>query len=393
MSREFKLSLGVHAFPATLRDHWRAVDSVEHDILRGVLTALDEIAARDCSPPRLKGFPNVNLAKRDLVVRLRPMLPSGAGADQPVVSKEALALARTLASTDLTDSGGFVVYVGLLAIASAPALAQAAAQLSSNVVMHVSCVPRLSRAIQSMESFANMESEGVSQLIVVGVEEQTGFAYDAESRTLFVPAPDTYEHLPAKVVLGCAFLALCGSPECVLKVDDDHRLKNPAELMAKFRAARPSLVHDLLFPFLRDKASIARKIVTALSMARFDTVRMLIHKMFPMRRVTPIQLGSVVSSEFLVSNARIWHYGKCTDKSLNARPLTLLGSDTWINGADGYFLNRAALLVLLWGHVYFKDHIDSGLYEDRVVSELLEKHGALLLPTRMRDALSAESEY
>jgi hypothetical protein len=89
----------------------------------------------------------------------------------------------------------------------------------------------------------------------------------------------------------------------------------------------------------------------------------------------------------------VWHFGKCADPVLNPRPFTLPGTTRWINGAGGYFLNKAALRLLLWSHIYFPDYIRIGLYEDVTISDLLERQGARLVPADMSSILGTVGQY
>lgn len=385
--------LGVPAFPEALRAHWEGSQAWDGDALRAARAAITEIIGRDCSPPSAKGYPNVNLVRRDLALRLKSLLGASGPDESPEVSSEMLAVARSLAASDLLDPQGFSAYLFLMVAASLPALSMAARHLKRNVVMHVTCVARIDRARESVASFGRELDEQMSQLIVIGSEDQAGFHFDATTSVLTVPAPDSYEHLPAKVVSALAFLALACAPQCVLKVDDDHRLTDAARLNARFRAARPSWLHAALYGLLRSESMLARRALSLLIRSIPRCVFDSLDRVLPAPRNVPVQMGILVDSDFGMVHARIWHFGKCRDARIDSTPLTRLGGRYWISGADGYVLNRAALLVALWGHVYYKDHVDNGLYEDRVISELIEKHGGLLMPAKMNDVLSTTEKY
>src|SRR5690606_23476892 len=83
---------------------------------------------------------------------------------------------------------------------------------------------RLARAQRSIESFANGAGLEVAHLTLTGNGER--YAYDPKSALLTAPSADSYECLPQKVFHGLAILTLALDPRCVLKVDDDHRLRD-----------------------------------------------------------------------------------------------------------------------------------------------------------------------
>ena len=174
------------------------------------------------------------------------------------------------------------------------------------------------------------------------------FRFDPATGILTVPAPDSYEHLTAKVVAAMFFFALCGHVEAVLKVDDDHRLKDLGELLRAFDHLRGS---------------------------------------------RPVQMGDRTNIGVLGNHVRVWHFGKSSEAALNTRPYTLPGATRWMTGASGYFVNRLALRLLFWSCIYFPEYIRIGLYEDMTVSDLIERQGGRLVRTDMSRILDAVNHY
>lgn len=340
-----KLAVGAlratkHTTPAQL-PHWSSTSTVER--MDEVRAALRSVIEADCTAPNKKGLPNTNALKRDFALDISMRLDQ-----KSVVDSDLLDRAHRLAAIDMSDRSAFDAYVGLARIANADALHAARAALSSRVIVHLSCRARLDRARASCESFASLEARGISQVTIVGNDSTPVCHFDEATHVLTVPAPDSYEHLPAKVVAAMFFFALCGNIQTVLKVDDDHRLNDVAQLERGF-------------------AKVARKY--------------------------PVQMGMRNNIGVLGNHVRVWHFGKCSDPTLNPRPFTLPGTTRWINGAKGYFVNRAALRLLFWSQIYFPDYIRLGLYEDMTISDLLERQGARLVDADMSRILKTVDQY
>ena len=98
-----------------------------------------------------------------------------------------------------------------------------------NVILHISCRSRLSKARQSKSSFKN--TSNCVHVVVVGVPgrvkppKRLGFRF--RKGMLRLPVPDAYEYLADKVFFAYLILALVGSPRLTVKIDDDHRLSDP----------------------------------------------------------------------------------------------------------------------------------------------------------------------
>jgi len=328
-----------HILPARFA-HWSApLDATP--VLPELQALLERITHSGSSPPPVKGHPDVNGVKREFGQQVQRHLASGGAV-------HALRAAHRMAAMDMRDPLTFRFYVGLLSLANAATLAQLRAVLSRNVVMHLSCAPRVARAQESVQSFVPAEAYGVSQIIIVGSASADCFAYDAASRVLTVPAADTYEQLPAKMIAALLCFALAGHVEAVLKVDDDHRLNELPELLRALRRVQSRV---------------------------------------------PVQMGRRTNIGVLGHHVRVWHFGKTADPALSDLPFSLPGTTRWLNGANGYFLNQQALRLLLWSHVYFSEYIRIGLYEDITISDLLERQGARLEITDMKRVLSTVDHY
>lgn len=331
-----------HTTPAQL-PHWSTTQSTAAG-LEEVRAALQLLIAADCAAPKKKGEPNTRAIKRDLALDIDARLKVSSGG----FDAQTLEAAHRLAAIDMSDRAAHASYVGLVTLANVDVLQRVRATLTPNVIMHLSCAARIDRARASCESFVAAQTHAISQIIVVGAADTHLYRFDAANGVLTVPAPDTYEHLPAKVIAAMFFFALCGEVDAVLKVDDDHRLQDVERLLRGF--ARVASKH-------------------------------------------PVQMGRRNNIGVLGNHLRVWHFGKCADETLNPRPFTLPGTTRWINGASGYFLNRAALRLLFWSHIYFPDYIRIGLYEDVTISDLLERQGGRLRKWDMTRVLSTVEHY
>ena len=328
-----------HITPARLPHWWSPLGAAAE--LSEVQAALERITRSASAPPPVKGHPDVNAIKREFGRQVAEDLARGG-------PQQALQSAHRMASMDMRDASLFQLYVSLVGLANAATFAKLREVLSPHVILHLSCGPRVARAQESCHSFMPAERHGVTQIIVVGSAEASCFSYAPETRVLTVPAADSYEQLPAKVVAAMYCLALTGRVQAVLKVDDDHRLNQLDELQRAFQRVQSS---------------------------------------------TPVQMGRRTNIGVLGQHVRVWHFGKSADPILNDRPFTLPGTTRWLNGASGYFLNQQALRLLLWSHVYFAEYIRIGLYEDITISDLLERQGARLKILDMTRILATVDNY
>lgn len=328
-----------HITPARVPHWWVPLHGTP---ARAELQALLERISRADNPVRpVKGHPDVSAIKRELAQQVQRDLASGD-------AERALHCAHRMAAMDMRDAHTYRFYLGLVKLVNAATFAQLRTALTPHVVMHLSCAARIARAQESCESFVSAEAQGVSQIIVVGCEGARRFEYDAARRVLTVPACDSYEHLPAKVVAAMGCFALTGHVEAVLKVDDDHRLQRLDALQRVFRRVQSG---------------------------------------------KPVQMGRRTNIGVLGHHVRVWHFGKTADPALSDLPFSLPGTTRWLNGASGYFLNQQALRLLWWSHVYFSEYIRIGLYEDITISDLLERQGGYLASADMKRVLSTVDSY
>lgn len=322
--------------------HWGTL-SASATNLGEVTEILDAVIDQSESddPPTSKGHPDVLSIKRAMALEIRERLPSG-------TPQRIWRESQRLASMDVSDGLTFSLYLSLTRMINREALDAARLSFRRNVVMHLSCMDRIERAVASCRSFDRAEAEDVSQVIVVGATRIDRFDFDPDRRLLTVPASDSYEHLPSKVLAAMFFFCLCENVNAVLKVDDDHRLVSRHELMRGFSRMQYSL---------------------------------------------PLQLGQLTRIRALGLHPRVWHFGKASDAKVDSTVFTYPGTTRWANGASGYFVNRCALHLLLWSYVYFQDYIMHGLYEDMVVSDLIDRQGGRLAGMEMGRVLSTVEAY
>jgi len=299
------------------------------------------MARADWSSPAIKGHPDTAAIRRMFAVETKRALETRS-------ISEAVKAARSLAAMEMRDGETFGVYIKLVALANAEALQRLGEYLSRYVVLHITCWPRVNRAKVSATSFAEAQALGVSQLTVVGSAEKELFDFDARTGILTVPECDSYEQLPAKVVSAMFLLALAGSVEAVLKVDDDHRLVNAKQLVDTF-------------------GTLPRK--------------------------CPALSGHVIDIGTLGANARTWHFGKTRDPALARTPYTLPGTTKYVEGGKGYFINSQGLKLLAWSYVYFERYLATSLAEDVTVSDLIERQGGRVIPTNMKRIIRTVDEY
>ncbi len=313
------------------------------DAIGCLRTRLRELLAVQPPPPR-KGSPSQivirepDLALIDAACRDVAAVTIGPG--------ELQAAAR-VASLDPADVHAFQLYLAACWLHHEPLIAPLRAAMRERIVVHMSCAPRLSRADLSIASFASQPSPQVSHLKLIG--NGTRISFDASSGLLAVAADDSYESLPQKMFQGLAILVMACNPQCVLKLDDDHRLKNAAALAQLF-----------------DFAANSRE---------------------------PMQMGQINRTLIPSAHHRAWHFGKCADPDLNERILALPVPLQWAAGSSGYILNRPALWRILWASLYYERWLNEILYEDLALAEVAAKTGIRIVNAPLARAIGAVSEY
>lgn|GEM_PF-4473136 len=319
--------------------HWKQLPAEAN--LSRIVQQLEGMLTTTETEVEIKGHPKSNAIRRDAAAVTLAHLRKGN-------REAALESAHRCATCDMRDGEAFEIYVGLLLLFNKNAIESLRSAVKGRVVVHVSCLPRVGRAMESCKSFVACTSDGSFAQIIVIANEQPWFDFSADSMVLTVPGADSYEALPRKVVAAFAFLALCGTVEFALKVDDDHRLASAASLQLAATGMKSS-------------------------------------------RAT--QSGVLLDFPALGSSPRVWHFGKTTDQARGARPYTLPGTTRFLCGGNGYMLNGKALLLMFWSYVYFPDYLDANLYEDVTVSDLLERQGGRLVHFDMNSVLTTVGGY
>lgn len=385
--------LRVPDFPSPFDEHWRRLREQTAPSLEMAHELLDEIISRPPPPPTTKGAPDIAALRERAALRLKDMLREETPAKELPLSTNVLKHAHSLAAMSVTDPATFCLYWNLEAHQNKEAISRARKVLGTRIVLHMTCAARTQRAMESVTSFQQGGASDVSHVLLVGSRSATHFEFDPSSMLLTVPTPDSYDHLPGKVVSAYFFLAMCGSIDVLLKVDDDHRLASASALHDLLEAAKPSLAVSLLresplkcFPF-------SERLSTSLCNTKRAGIRRWLDAMFPTTRITPVFLGIINGIDFPGKHNRIWHFGKCPGSSVNEKPYCWLGARRYMHGAAGYILNGHALAVLAWCWVYYRDFIEGGLYEDVVLGEMLDRHGVMFLLGYMGSALTTVQNY
>jgi hypothetical protein len=294
-----------------------------------------------------KGAPDMVAIQRGKAQEMLSLLPQ---LGQPEQRSQLLTTARWLAAVDPRDEDTFQAFGLAFVLANAEVLAAMQAYLRPYVVLHMSCRPRLDRAQKSTQSFNVVNDPRVAQITVVGGGTDSAlYQFDTQSGVLTVPAGDSYDQLAAKVVSAYFILAMVPTVQCVLKVDDDHRLGSAQALLSAFK--------------------------------RFAG------------QTRAGQWGKLYHNGFYGGHNRGWHLGKCGTAPINSQPYTYHGVLRWATGEEGYFINRGSLNRMIWTYAYFQQAVDNGLYEDVVMSDNLVRLGARLTPWPMQSVLAATVEY
>jgi predicted O-linked N-acetylglucosamine transferase (SPINDLY family) len=194
----------------------------------------------------------------------------------------------------------------------------------------ISCRKYFDRALRSAALLDDVVQQvpGFDYRIVVGHDADV----PPHPRLLRVEAPDNYESLPAKV--RDAFVAVfeqVGDGVAVFKIDDDLTVGDPVAFAGQIGEIIAG-GHDYV--------------------------------------------GVQVGRE---THDRRWHWGKCQDKALNARPYAKRFEGTWANGPF-YFLSPRALRAFATAVLRFPGEIDGELYEDKFVGDVLRREGIALTP-------------
>lgn len=303
--------------------------------------ALLRIRNRRVNRDGMKGAPDIDGQRVVLAERLQQKL----GSDE--IDLDFIETSRRLANFVVDDGDAFLLHSFAVRHVHQHTLMEMRSSLAARVVLHMTCISRIERARESIGSFQPV-GEGVSHVLVVGTGRESTFQYDATRKLLAVPVADSYERLPQKMVLAMSFFAELSTVTSVLKVDDDHRLARTESLHPGFRAAENSAKG---------------------------------------------QLGNINRARHFGDHSRAWHIGKCQDKDLGSRPYAGLGVLRWCDGASGYFVNVRGLRAAHWANLYFREFVDSALYEDMLMGEVMSRFGGGMGRYAMSDVLKAVEKY
>jgi hypothetical protein len=292
-------------------------------------------------PPARKGSPSKVGVRAPHLQSIAQALQSNAA-----IGARELAAAARIASIDPAEASAYRLYLAILWLANSELLQSMRTTSRDRIVLHMTCVPRLARADLSIASFPP-NAACATHLKLVGNGNRHTF--DVSSSLLSVAAPDSYECLPQKVFQGLSLLTLAYDPSTIVKLDDDHRLKDSGKLDELLRFAASS-----------NEA---------------------------------MQLGDINRTPSPSAHHRGWHFNKCARTELNDRILEMPAPAKWAAGSAGYILNRPALWRILWASLYYQQWLEEIIYEDIALAEVATKTGIRLVNVPMNRAIGAVSEY
>jgi hypothetical protein len=196
------------------------------------------------------------------------------------------------------------------------------------LVVHVTCQARLENATASVASFRG-ELDATKHLIVVGDSEleKTSFKFQPSASLLTVPASDSYEGLPAKIRNLFLFLGFSHLQAPVLKIDDD------------------VVCQDI---------RLFNKSVTDV--------------------VAKQDYGGFVIGQGPFVIAPFWHLGKCSEKSINSTPDSLLLLASYAKGSC-YWLGPEAVNLISKISLAHDRHFETEIFEDRAIGAALAMYG------------------
>ncbi len=316
---------------------WVSEEAVLAEAHRGLRAVIDAPPL-----PLRKGAPDLVSIKAAEARRLALLLPA-----LHEDASLAMYLAETIAAVDPRDEAAFELYLAVFWLAHQPTILALKALRATNIALHMSCRPRLARAQESVSSFDAIPEASLLHIRLVGNGQDC--AYRFAEGVLEVPAGDSYDQLPMKMVRAFAMLAIACDPRCVVKLDDDHRIGDAAALMR-----------------LIERSGRSRR---------------------------ALQTGHLYFTPHPSGHNRGWHYGKCPDHAGNHRPLTYPTPMSWASGEYGYLLNAAALRRFPWAALYYRDWLGDILYEDIAVGEIGARLGIQMQHAPLERAVSALQAY
>lgn len=241
----------------------------------------------------------------------------------------ALRLAKYAAQTWPHEDDPITLYSLIFAEANREALEAFTYQFAQAklLVLHISYKLGVSQAEASCRSFHDPTGTIANLIVVGGALPEDTFQFDADSSILLVPADDSYEALPQKVAKAFLFIGLCQLSIPVLKVDDDAVCEDISRL--------EQLADDTFSRYL---------------------------------------YGGRVNPRSSTASCSFWHFGKCTDQSVNYRPDGLLWLAAYAGG-QGYWLNGKAAGAMAKISLLHERHFEVERFEDRAVGTALAQYG------------------
>lgn len=313
------------------------------EVVACLRTQVRELLAAQPLPPS-KGSPS---RERIRAPDLTFLDATCSDASAVTIGSEELQAAARVASMEPANLQAFLLFLAAFWLHHQSLIESLRRSAGKRVIIHMSCAPRIARADLSIASFAAQPLPDTRHLKLIGNGNRSTF--DPDTGLLSVAAADSYECLPQKMFQGLAFVAMACDPDCILKLDDDHRLKSAAAL-------------ERLFDFAASSEE-------------------------------PMQMGLVNHTLMPSGHHRAWHFGKCADPGLNDRILAVPAPLHWAAGSAGYILNRPALWRVLWASLYYDRWLDGILYEDLALAETSAKTGIRVVNAPLGQAVGAVSEY
>lgn len=315
---------------------WQEAPQVEA-IARSSLKTLQATVAA----PLPKGAPDLLSAKKEIAGELLAFL------DMKALTTSALAHARRIAAIDPSDPHTRRVALAFFWLCNQDIINYFRQLSSAYLALHMTCQPRLERALQSEASFGSIPAPKLCHVKLIG--NSHSFRINKGDGVLEVPAPDSYEHLPSKVMDAYAILAFSDNVRATMKMDDDHRLKDADSLLQFFRLASES------------KGAV--------------------------------QFGHVYSCDYPSKHSHGWHFGKTKNPQFDGIPFNYPSPVQWCTGEYGYILNHAAMLRMLWAWLYFQRWTENVLYEDICLGEISDKLGVRKKNVQLDSSLQFHEKY
>ncbi|WBU62375.1 glycosyltransferase family 2 protein [Paracoccus albus] len=184
------------------------------------------------------------------------------------------------------------------------------------VVLHVTCAPRMGKAMKSVQSFG--QDDRFFHVVAVGqsglqTEQHTPLHLSYEDGVLTIPVPDSYEALHRKVFYAFTLIDLITSPRMILKLDDNLLLNNRDDLL---RVLDRIETEDIAYA------------------------------------------GRQVGDRFHEKQWHGWHIGKCANGDIERRGYQFPLPTKYAAGGYGYVLNRRGMSACTYMYLAMKSFFD-----------------------------------